>query len=158
MGGDVTFERAMMHGAQVDLPRFLREESQRDVGSPVTTSKSEDEGALGEDDRRIVVCRTCRSLVTSSSFAIVVDGQHQHTFFNPAGMAFEIGCWSNAEGCDAFGQPTSEFTWFAGFDWSYAVCRGCGGLLGWFYSGSGSGFWGLITNRLEEEERGSEQR
>jgi hypothetical protein len=86
----------------------------------------------------------------------VLDGQHQHTFFNPAGIMYEIGCYAAAPGGEALGQPTSEFTWFAGFHWSYAQCRACGTLLGWRYTGRDGGFWGLIVGRLIEEERSAE--
>ncbi len=128
------------------------------IGSPAVAKQTDEHDRGGDDDQRIIVCRACRALVTERRYAIVVDGQHQHTFFNPAGIAFEIGCWSNAQGCEAHGRPTSEFTWFAGFEWNFAVCRSCGALLGWFYAGEGGGFWGLIVNRLDEEELGAEDR
>jgi hypothetical protein len=105
---------------------------------------------LGGDDEHGVVCAACRAPITRTAFAIVMDGQHQHTFFNPAGIAYEIACFSAASGCDRVGQPTSEFAWFAGYRWSYALCRSCGEFLGWCFIGPRDGFWGLITSRIAE--------
>lgn len=77
-----------------------------------------------------------------------IDGAHQHTFFNPAGIVFEIGCFTQANGCMAAGPPSTEFSWFKGFAWRYVLCSGCFTHLGWLFESSQSSFHGLILKRL----------
>ena len=128
-----------------------------DGGAPRLIDDAEAGESTGGDDERVYLCRACRAMITTRAMALVVDGQQEHTFFNPAGVMYEIGCWAAAPGCVARGIPTSEFTWFRGYRWSYAICRGCDELLGWRFTGAGrGGFWGLITSRLVEEDRGLE--
>jgi hypothetical protein len=105
----------------------------------------------------VLRCRVCRSKVTELSARIVVNGQHLHTFFNPHGLVFDIGCFSSASGCAVAGSPSSEFTWFAGHVWRVAVCQQCLAHLGWRFESEsgGQGFWGLITDMLlEDSEQG----
>ena len=78
-----------------------------------------------------------------------VEGRHEHTFVNPSGITFHIGCFASAKGCRVEGNPTREFTWFPGFDWSFALYRNCGIHLGWYYdSQDADGFFGLVLARL----------
>jgi hypothetical protein len=89
--------------------------------------------------------------VTSRDDAVEVAGKHRHTFFNPAGILFEIGCFGAASGCANEGTPTTEFSWFPGYAWRYSFCLACGAHLGWqFVSGDGPTFWGLVLSRLIE--------
>ena len=52
------------------------------------------------------------------------------------------------------GVATSEFSWFPGYSWRYALCGGCGVQLGWTYRGEASPdvFWGLLSRELTEIE------
>lgn len=97
-----------------------------------------------------IVCRACGTVVTSRNEKIVVGGSHAHTFFNPAGIVFELGCFRRAPGCRNVGEPTSEFTWFAGYLWRFALCSGCRAHLGWFFEGGDNTFYGLILPHLQE--------
>jgi hypothetical protein len=104
-----------------------------------------------EEQQRPLLCRQCRLEITSRDLAIEVDGRHQHTFFNPAGILFEIGCFGDAPGCAVFGEATTYFAWFPGYAWRFALCRGCKEHLGWTFESSQSmGFYGLILNKLVE--------
>lgn len=134
--------------------RSLREVSKQDGGAPTAAREPGQLDRLGDDEERVLVCRACRAPVSRADFAIAMDGAHQHTFFNPAGVTYEIGCFSAAPGCAQVGPPTAEFAWFAGYRWCYALCRSCDVLLGWYFTGRGNGFWGLIVNRLDEAKRG----
>lgn len=109
----------------------------------------------GEDDEtareKRLLCRKCGHAITSRGRAIVADGSHIHLFTNPAGLAFRIGCFSDAPGCLVAGEPTTEFTWFPGHAWSFALCAGCGAHLGWYYDSGSGGFFGLILANLAED-------
>ncbi len=106
---------------------------------------------LKEDD--YILCRNCRYKITSIENIIAVNGQHKHTFTNPAGITYEIGCFSSAEGCLIYGNHTTDFTWFKGFSWCYSLCSNCFFHLGWHYQSSERHFFGLILDNLIENIR-----
>jgi len=126
-------------------------------GEPSSAPEEEvaiEERACGDLSRRIL-CAACRRPITSEAQRIRVRGRHEQRCVNPAGILFHIGCFRRAPGCRILGTLTHEFTWFPGFAWNYAVCAGCGVLLGWHYQGKGqAAFFGLILNRLALEEEG----
>jgi ribosomal protein L32 len=101
---------------------------------------------------RSILCKECGHRLTSHDHAMEVEGKHRHTFFNPAGVLFEIGCFSDAAGAEVWGVPTTEFAWFAGFAWRFANCAGCRTHIGWqFLSGADRFFYGLVLSRLIDE-------
>ena len=96
-----------------------------------------------------ILCRNCRHPVTHPQERIAMAGSHRHSFANPAGLVFEIGCFRQAPGCRQAGPASPEFTWFPGYHWRIALCRGCQVQLGWrFESPVDGGFSGLILARL----------
>ncbi|MEW6218367.1 MAG: cereblon family protein [Thermodesulfobacteriota bacterium] len=95
-----------------------------------------------------LLCAACGQPVTTPEAAIAVAGGHVHTFFNPAGFAFTIGCFDAAPGASAAGLPTLEHTWFPGCAWSYVLCCRCHAHLGWLFQGRGLRFFGLVLDRL----------
>ncbi|MEW5908591.1 MAG: cereblon family protein [Thermodesulfobacteriota bacterium] len=101
------------------------------------------------EPRDAILCRVCRRIITYPEEQIEVSGAHQHTFANPHGIVFEIGCFKSAKGCAHFGLSTPEFSWFKGFQWKLSACLFCMTHLGWFYTGpEGTSFYGLILDRL----------
>lgn len=99
--------------------------------------------------RQLIRCAACQHAVTSSTEKLAMQSAHVHRFINPAGMAFEVACFSRALGCLVAGDATFDFTWFAGYAWQYALCENCGEHLGWHYVSVGnSSFFGLIVNKL----------
>ncbi len=102
-----------------------------------------------ESEERLVLCRECLFPITREEARTSMAGDFQHTFANPAGIVFTIGCFQTAEGCAQVGPASDEFTWFNGFAWRVGVCRGCLTHLGWFFAApSGAAFWGLILDHL----------
>ena len=96
-----------------------------------------------------IVCRQCLHTITFATEHRIINGAHIHTFANPEGIIFEIGCYHDAIGCGYIGSASSEFTWFDGYVWRIAVCGSCLVHLGWRFSGAdGHFFHGLITSRL----------
>jgi hypothetical protein len=94
-------------------------------------------------------CAACGHGITGREQSIEVAGKFVHRFVNPAGLVFDIGCFREASGCVAVGEPVLEWTWFATYRWQVAVCGRCSVQLGWRYTGGGS-FFGLILERLAE--------
>lgn len=99
-------------------------------------------------EARPLRCRSCGHPVTDDGLRRVVGGQHVHNLFNPMGILFEVGCFVQAPGCRFEGTWTTEFTWFPGHSWRFALCGGCGVHLGWEYRGGDGGFVGLIVTEL----------
>ena len=98
-----------------------------------------------------ILCRGCLYPITRAKERIAVNGAHRHTFANPHGIVFEIGCFKKASGCAAVGPASAEFTWFAGYRWRAGLCLACLTHLGWVFSAAGGdGFHGLILDRLIE--------
>ena len=97
----------------------------------------------------MIRCKNCGHTITTVDAVISVAGLHRHSFTNPAGIHYTIGCFSAARGCSNMGEPTSEYTWFPGYTWCYSICSKCYNHMGWFYQSGDSTFYGLILNRLE---------
>jgi hypothetical protein len=109
--------------------------------------------SVSDDDGHYLLCSQCRHIITRPSERIAVNGAHRHTFANPHGIVYEIGCFRNAVGCGHTGPATDDFTWFNGYAWRVAICSRCLGHMGWlFVSGGGEQFYGLILDRLIETE------
>ena len=103
------------------------------------------------DTDKKFLCRQCLQVISSPKECIELQGSHKHTFANPQGIIYEIGCFKNAMGCGYTGTLTNEYTWFRGFSWKIALCSLCLTHLGWlFISSEGTSFNGLILNRLVE--------
>lgn len=119
-------------------------------GGQTIESRSEASSQEGlQDGGSGLLCRQCGGLVTSEHERITVGGRHQHTFANPHGIVFTIGCFRSAPGCGCRGPLTTEWSWFKGFSWRLAHCRDCLSHLGWQYvSRAGERFWGLILDAL----------
>lgn len=116
---------------------------------PKTTARPASRKTLARD-RKVIVCANCGHEITTSDQEITVDSNHRHVFSNPAGVLYEIGCFSDAWGAFVHGEATDEFSWFPGHRWCYASCGGCLQHLGWCFLGRrDSNFWGLILNRLK---------
>ncbi|MDK2955462.1 MAG: hypothetical protein PWQ57_958 [Desulfovibrionales bacterium] len=102
------------------------------------------------------MCKACRSRITTIAQRTSVAGQHRHVFCNPHGYVYSLGCFSEAFGCMALGPPSQEFSWFAGWAWRIAVCKGCRNHLGWEFESTQDPacFWGLILDQLVDEREG----
>jgi ribosomal protein L40E len=122
--------------------------------------KAGSDPSVAERDRAMeaameaIVCRRCLHEITSPAEIREINGAHTHTFANPEGIIYEIGCYRNAWGCGYIGLPSPEFAWFSGYVWRIAVCINCHAHLGWRFSApDGSFFHGLITCRISANKR-----
>ena len=116
-----------------ELKQLLAEKDERDLAK----------------DKPHLHCAACGYPITSRKDGTSVNGSHEHTFTNPHGLIFRIGCFGTAPGCIQTGEATDAWTWFPGFEWRLALCHHCQTHLGWGYrSEGGDGFFGLILDRL----------
>lgn len=118
------------------------------ASSPVLADQ--DRADTDEPVERALLCRTCGQPVARVRDRVAVNGKHGHALFNPAGLLFEVGCFTVAPGCRFEGVFTFEFTWFPGYAWRFAMCRRCDAHLGWEYRGAAGGFVGLIMTEVRE--------
>ncbi len=130
---------------EVKLLYNFREEPGREQTSDPALKDKDEKSARSQGAIR---CKNCGWNITTKEQRIAVNDSHTHTLFNPAGIVFELVCFRKAPGCFLAGEPTSEFTWFAGHVWRYALCQNCNNHLGWFFEGSDSSFFGLILSNI----------
>lgn len=112
-----------------------------------SASRMQDDAAKGSR----ILCAQCRHPVTRQGERMTVDGAHDHRRTNPAGYRFHFGCFRAAPGCSTQGAASLEHTWFAGYAWKIALCASCLVHLGWRFERGADGFYGLILERLAEE-------
>lgn len=93
------------------------------------------------------LCIACNKKITSDKERFDYNSQSEFQFINPSDYHFDIITFESADGCFEVGEPTMEFTWFDGHEWSFAICSRCSNHLGWKYRGKYS-FFGLIKSRL----------
>ena len=120
----------------------------QDNGLPAASIEEETKEDMLEIEEYIR-CRQCRNIIASPDDRIAIQGAHRHTFANPHGIVFEIGCFKGVKGCGHVGAPSDEFSWFSGYSWRVAVCFMCLTHLGWLFAAGGKeSFHGLILDRL----------
>lgn len=141
IGEDFSYEAVDLHPVTDTL--LFRGESE----SPDTVRDSSVEDESDDEQSRALLCRTCSTPITTAAQRIDKEGKHLHTFFNPAGIVYEIGCFRNAPGCMTYGPSSAEFPWFAGYTWQVVCCRRCQDHLGWAFRADDE-FFGLIVKKL----------
>ena len=104
-----------------------------------------DAATPGDDSLR---CAVCDHRITERAYRSERSGGHEHTFENPAGFSFRIGCFVAAPGCAHVGVPSEAFSWFPGWTWQIAICRRCHTHVGWIFRLGGEQFHGLIVSAL----------
>lgn len=104
-----------------------------------------DTGTPSDDALR---CAACGHRITDRAYRSEQGGAHEHTFVNPAGYAFRIGCFVTAPGCAHVGATSEAFSWFPGWRWQIAVCGRCHTHVGWIFRLAGDQFHALILAAL----------
>ena len=119
-------------------------------GKDYTIVEDRTDDETKEEKKRVFICSYCSHVITTPEDIAEISGSHTHVFKNPGGYIYEIGCFRYAEGCINIGEPTGEFTWFPGFNWTYAICGSCHNHMGWYFGSNESGFYGLVIDYLSE--------
>lgn len=130
---------------------WFRAPSDKQGGDNAKRSSQEKSFERESDSEEAILCRQCHQVLTNPSQRTSIQGAHQHTFANPHGIVFQIGCFRSVQGCGYVGPTTSEWSWFKGYSWRILVCSTCLTHLGWLYTATGDeGFSGLILDRIIE--------
>ena len=140
-----------METLEIVETQLLRERPRKKDGHIAPELAEEEAPEQSPQEEEYILCRQCRQAITRPAERITVQGSHQHTFANPHGIVFEIGCFKAAQGCGYAGPSSTEFTWFSGYAWRVSFCSLCLTHLGWiFVADSGDSFHGFILDRLIE--------
>lgn len=99
-----------------------------------------------------LLCAACDAPISAQTWALTVEGAHEHRFVNPHGYLFHVGCFRHAPGCRPQGDEHAEYSWFPGRRWQLAGCATCSVHLGWGFLGREPTFFGLILDRLRTGE------
>jgi hypothetical protein len=130
-------------------PRFFKQPAEESKTDADVGTITEGEEEKEPEEEKHIICRLCRQIITSPAEILEIQGTHRHTFANPHGLVFEIGCFRTAPGCGLTGPATGEFTWFRGYEWRIALCKTCLNHMGWLFTAADGGrFFGLILDQL----------
>jgi hypothetical protein len=140
-----TRSRATGAGFALDLLKAGRE-TPPGMARP-SASPGKDEGGGS-----VLACAGCLQPITTAAARIEVGGAHAHTFANPAGFQYRIGCFARANGCVTVGDPSTDWSWFAGHSWQVEHCSACREHLGWLFRAEGHLFHGFVLESLVEVE------
>ncbi len=133
----VSFTLSNQNHLHLRSPPTRKEESARAGSAPGVTIGSDAEALL---------CKSCSHPITRVDAAREVEDRHLHRCINPAGVTFQVRCFTDAPGC--VGVGTADHSWFDGFAWQIALCGQCATHVGWRFSGTAGAFVGLIANRI----------
>lgn len=101
--------------------------------------------SLGDDALRCPSCGTPWA-ARDDVFPMTPEGA-EHVELNPHGWFHDFVTVLRAHNLALEGDPTTEHTWFPGYAWTIAWCRGCGAHAGWRFdavaAASPPTFWGL---------------
>lgn len=122
----------------------------KQADSSLDIDQKDQTGDSPAEEEEKLYCINCGHLITKGSWRISVGGDHEHTFFNPAGNIYELFCFKEAPGVFAKASPSSEFTWFKGYQWQPVFCSACAVLMGWKFLGEQAPriFFTLIKSKL----------
>ena len=112
-----------------------------------TLKETVDKEETKKEDNKKLYCINCKTQITELDNVITINGSHTHTFSNPAGFVYTIGCFSSAVSCTVVGELTEEHTWFLGYKWKIVMCQSCQLQLGWLFTNSDS-FYAFIEKHL----------
>jgi len=129
------------------LAVLFRSTDARGRGEPAPGRRPEPSDSFDGDP---LLCRRCGQQITSDTQRISVDSAHEHTFANPEGILFHIGCFGHVQSCQFSGEPTAQWSWFKGYQWRVTYCAECNLHLGWRFSSGDHIFHGLVLQNLSK--------
>jgi hypothetical protein len=120
----------------------------RESGEPPPVAISDPRREAVEATPEILACARCHEPITSEADRLEMAGAREHTFTNPHGFRFRIGCFAAARSLRPDGGWSAEWSWFPPCEWQVQHCARCGEHLGWLFRGGDRFFYGLVLDRL----------
>jgi hypothetical protein len=117
-------------------------------GEPTTSTPTRPAPETRDDETPVLACARCREPITTDAEKQEIAGAHEHTFMNPHGFCFRIGCFAGARALRPEGGWSAEWSWFPPCEWQTHYCARCEEHLGWLFRGPGRRFYGLVLDRL----------
>ncbi len=104
-------------------------------------------------------CVICGALISESGALIQINGSHNHSFVNPAGVRCNFTTFVHCENVLVHEDLYIEHSWFPGYGWRFLLCRRCYQHLGWKWDpvgegGKPDGFFGLLINSVQSAPTG----
>lgn len=115
--------------------------------------RAEDEAELEQSEAPAHwYCARCDTLLADAADAVTLPGRPAvEAHLNPHGIVYRVRTF-RAAAVAVSGPLVPAFTWYPGYAWRLATCRGCTEHLGWAYLrivGEGvPSFVGLIDGRI----------
>ncbi len=100
------------------------------------------------EEPAVLACARCREPITTEAEWLDVAGAREHTFMNPHGFCFRIGCFASAQALAPEGEFCDEWSWFPPCAWQVQQCARCREHLGWLFRSPERRFYGLVLDRL----------
>jgi len=101
------------------------------------------------------VCSTCRAPLGKHTDIVPMNKEGlQAAYCNPAGAIHETVTLYHAKNIVLNREPPSTVcSWFPGYAWTIASCKGCGFHVGWLFTATNEDlkprrFWGLTRRSL----------
>lgn len=116
--------------------------------APSVSTTSETRAETRDEEPAVLACASCQEPITTEAERLEVAGAHQHSFMNPHGFYFRIGCFASAQALRAEGGWSGEWSWFPPCEWQIQRCARCGEHLGWLFRAPERRFYGLVLDRL----------
>jgi hypothetical protein len=91
-----------------------------------------------------LACERCGAELAPEQPAILVDGQEEGDYTNPAGYRYRLRFVAEAPGAVASGPASHEASWFPSYTWQRLFCKGCSHHVGWLFRSKTREFRGLI--------------
>ena len=88
----------------ITLTRNRKYLFKRDVSEEIYYSIKEEDSEDPADKKRHLLCAECSQGITDDSERVEVNGSHEHTFVNPNGIVFQIGCFAGVFGVNISGH------------------------------------------------------
>ncbi|EZA51920.1 protein cereblon isoform X2 [Ooceraea biroi] len=110
-------------------------------------------------DDKIYECASCESLIGRQSHMFPMNREGpQGTYVNPGGVLHETITFYHVVGVMlSDSNPSTEYSWFPGYAWTIASCKGCRRHVGWKFTAVQNDlkpkrFWGLTRRSLKNRD------
>ena len=121
----------------------------RDAPGPkVGSAQPEGEQRHSPAEPPVLACGRCHEAITTEGDWLDTGGAREHTFANPHGFCYRIGCFAAARALEPRGGWSDEWSWFPPCAWQVQECARCHDHLGWLFRSPERRFYGLVLDRL----------